>query len=107
MSRAMIEANEVITLRADHTLRSLNTFNPVKTIDDICRVAVPDAAAVLDEHVPGWHQRINRPLVMSDVRRLRPRPGLRVTSPGRETFLRATAAEEARSRGRSTSIGLS
>lgn len=67
MSRAMIEANEVITLRADHTVRPLHSFNPTRSIDDICRVSVPDAAAVLDEHVPGWHQRITRPLVMESV----------------------------------------
>jgi hypothetical protein len=36
-------------------------------IDDLCRVGVPDTAAFLDEHLPGWHARVTRPLQMESV----------------------------------------
>lgn len=68
MSRAMIDAADMTTPQAR---MGMNTFNPMayyeSRVDEICRVGVPDAAAFLDEHIPGWHERVTRPITMGSV----------------------------------------
>lgn len=59
------EAREVVRERR------FNSFNPrgywEDRIEEVCRVGVLDAAAFLDEHIPGWHERITKPLDMGSV----------------------------------------
>ena len=48
-----------------------NSFNWVvlweDRVMDICRSGVPEAAALLDEHIPGWHERVTKPIDMSSA----------------------------------------
>jgi hypothetical protein len=37
------------------------------TFEETVEVGVIDTAAILDEHVPGWHDRITRPINMGSI----------------------------------------
>jgi hypothetical protein len=37
------------------------------TIEELIEAGVADTAAILDEHVPGWHKRITRPIDMGCI----------------------------------------
>jgi len=59
------------TATAEPEVRVLNTFNTMayyeQKVDRICREGVPLAAVVLDEHIPGWHLLVTRPIEMQCV----------------------------------------
>ncbi len=56
----------MLTLNRPLLRRSRATVVEVEPTSDTFERGVVEAAAVLDEHLPGWHERITRPLDMDD-----------------------------------------
>jgi hypothetical protein len=57
---------EIQRMEIQNSFRGKDYYN--ERVREVCCVGVPLAAAVLDEHVLDWHQRITRPLNMGCIR---------------------------------------